>query len=99
VATGRPQAWRHLGSIPHRELGVVMSAADVQPLPFSQRTIKLGRYPNQLGDYLAAAISQLFDNPGHSQSIGERARQLATGPLSWSTLAERVECFYMTLTG
>jgi glycosyltransferase involved in cell wall biosynthesis len=133
VAIGRVTGWRHLGTLPHRELGVVMSAADVLLLPFSRRTINLGRYPNKLGDYLtagrpivtnptgdvaelvgshrigllaeetpqsmAAAISQLFDNPGPSYSMGERARQLATGPLSWSTLAEKVEAFYVTLTG
>lgn len=54
LARGRMDVWRHLGNVPYRQLGTVLAAADVLLLPYSDRPVNRGRFPNKLGDYLAA---------------------------------------------
>lgn len=53
-AVGRRDRWVHLGTVDYPRLGVVLSAADVLLLPFSDCGVNWGRTPNKLGDYLAA---------------------------------------------
>jgi len=42
------------GFVPYERLGAVLACGDVMLLPFSDRPVNLGRYPNKLADYLAA---------------------------------------------
>jgi glycosyltransferase involved in cell wall biosynthesis len=44
----------HLGFLPYGQLGEVLACGDVMMLPFSNRPLNLARFPNRLGDYLAA---------------------------------------------
>ena len=43
-----------LGFIPYSSLERVLACADAFLLPFTSRPVNLGRFPNKLGDYLAA---------------------------------------------
>jgi glycosyltransferase involved in cell wall biosynthesis len=43
-----------LGSLAYERLGEVLACGDAMLLPYTNRPINLGRYPNKLGDYLAA---------------------------------------------
>ncbi len=45
---------RDLGVVPHERLGEVLACGDVMILPYSNTSINRHRYPNRLGDYLAA---------------------------------------------
>ncbi len=40
--------------LPYNELGEVLASADVGVLPYTDRPLNSARYPNRVGDYLAA---------------------------------------------
>jgi glycosyltransferase involved in cell wall biosynthesis len=42
------------GFVPYERLGEVLACGDVMLAPFTNRPANLARYPNKLGDYLAA---------------------------------------------
>jgi glycosyltransferase involved in cell wall biosynthesis len=42
------------GPVEHQELGTYLSACDVLLLPYTNRPVNLGRWPQKLGDYLSA---------------------------------------------
>lgn len=44
----------HVGVVPYSELGTVMAAGDVMVVPYSALPHNEARFPNRLGDYLAA---------------------------------------------
>ncbi len=45
---------KHLGVVPYERLGEVLACGDVMILPYSRSSLNLARYPNRIGDYLAA---------------------------------------------
>jgi glycosyltransferase involved in cell wall biosynthesis len=48
---------------------------------------------------LASSIEFLMDNPAEASQMGQRARMLAEGELSWDTLAERFAAVYRGTIG
>jgi glycosyltransferase involved in cell wall biosynthesis len=44
----------HLGFVPYERLGEVLACGDVMLLPLVNRGVNLARYPNRVGDFLAA---------------------------------------------
>lgn len=44
----------HLGIVSHEKLGKYLACGDVMLLPYTNREINRARFPNKLGDYLAA---------------------------------------------
>ena len=130
---GLASRWIATGSIPYQELGTLLACGDVFLLAFRDRPLNRGRFPNKLGDYLAAgrpvvanptgdlgdllreegfglladetpeamaaAVTQILERPQASAEMGRRARALAEGRLSWTTLAARVERLYAEAQG
>ncbi len=45
---------RHFGALPHSILGEVLAGGDVMMLPYREMGANVGRFPQRLGDYLAA---------------------------------------------
>jgi glycosyltransferase involved in cell wall biosynthesis len=75
-AAGLTERVRHLGAIPYERLEEVLACGDVMIMPYSRSTMNIARYPNRIGDYLAAgrpiATSRTCD-PGilvESEKIG-----------------------------
>jgi len=46
--------WRDMGVVAYRDLGGVLACADLLILPYRDRPLNRGRFPNKLGDYLAS---------------------------------------------
>ena len=42
-----------IGKVPHKELPNVLPAADVFLLPYPNKIVNVGRWPNKIGDYMA----------------------------------------------
>lgn len=60
----------------HDELGEVLACGDVMLLPFPQKGMNLGRFPNQAGDYMAAG-RPIVTNP--TGDLGEFVRREKAG--------------------
>lgn len=50
------------GFVPYPQLGEYLACGDVMLLPYRNRGVNLGRYPNKVGDYLAAG-RPIVSNP------------------------------------
>jgi len=68
----------HPGVVSRTNLSAWLSAADVALLPYRNLEINRGRYPNKLGDYLAAG-KPIVANP-----TGEVKRLLAKYDIGWT---------------
>lgn len=64
------QIWR-LGVVPREELAWYLASADAMLLPFANKEINLGKFPNKLGDYLAAGRPILANPTGEVKKILE----------------------------
>jgi glycosyltransferase involved in cell wall biosynthesis len=53
-ASGFHHRLRNVGVVPYGELATVMACGDVMLLPYRNRPLNLGRFPNKLADYLAS---------------------------------------------
>jgi glycosyltransferase involved in cell wall biosynthesis len=53
-ASGFYHRLRNVGVVPYGDLGTVMACGDVMLLPYRNRPLNLGRFPNKLADYLAS---------------------------------------------
>lgn len=45
----------NVGFVPHDKIGQSLACGDVMILPYTNKEINRGRYPNKIGDYMAAA--------------------------------------------
>jgi glycosyltransferase involved in cell wall biosynthesis len=61
-ATGAEARHHNLGFVPTAEVRQALACADVFVLPYSDRPINRGRFPNKVGEYLAAG-RPLVTNP------------------------------------
>jgi glycosyltransferase involved in cell wall biosynthesis len=61
---------RHLGTVPFSEFERVLACADVLLLPYGDREVNRGRFPNRFGDYLASGRA-IVTNP--TGDLGELA--------------------------
>jgi glycosyltransferase involved in cell wall biosynthesis len=61
----------HCGVVPHAELGPLLACADVMLLPYLDRAINRGRYPNKIGDYMAAGRPTVANATGDLRHLVE----------------------------
>lgn len=61
-----------IGKVPHKELPNVLPAADLFLLPYPDKIVNVGRWPNKIGDYMAVA------RPTVSNPVGELIELFAT---------------------
>jgi glycosyltransferase involved in cell wall biosynthesis len=54
AAAGAAHRVVHVGVVPYRELGSVMACGDVMVVPYTAQPHNEARFPNRVGDYLAA---------------------------------------------
>ncbi len=54
AATGAADRLLQLGVVPYAELGEVMACGDAMLVPYTRRPLNTARFPNRVGDYLAA---------------------------------------------
>jgi glycosyltransferase involved in cell wall biosynthesis len=76
----------HMGSVAYERLGEALACGDAMLLPYTRRPVNLGRYPNKLGDYLAAGRPTITNNTG---DCGELVARTGAGVL----VAEAPEAF------
>jgi glycosyltransferase involved in cell wall biosynthesis len=96
VLTGRPDAdlvalapgrIRHLGIVPFERMGEILACGDVMILPHTRRPLNTARFPNRLGDYLAAGrpiatnrtgeVGELVEAEGVGLAVGEDPEEFA----------------------
>ncbi|GAB4467449.1 MAG: glycosyltransferase family 4 protein [Anaerolineae bacterium] len=65
---------RELGAVPYESLGEVLACGDVMILPYSNTSINRHRYPNRLGDYLAAGRPVVTNRTGDAGDLVSRER-------------------------
>ena len=63
----------HRGVVPHAELGAQLACANVMLLPYLDRPINRGRYPNKIGDYMAAGRPTVANPTGDLRQLVERS--------------------------
>lgn len=66
---------RHYGFIAHDHISTLMACGDVMVLPYTNREINTNRYPNKIGDYLAAG------RPTVANATGDLARLFRAYPI------------------
>ena len=62
----------HRGVVPHADLGSQLACGDVMLLPYLDRPINRGRYPNKIGDYMAAGRPTVANPTGDLPHLFER---------------------------
>ncbi len=82
----------HHGVVPHAQLSSHLACADVMLLPYLDRPINRGRYPNKIGDYMAAGrptvanatgdLGRLIEESGAGVLAGERPEDFAEAAAS-----------------
>lgn len=130
---GAERSILHLGMQPYEKLGEALACGDVMWLPYGAAPVNAARFPNRLGEYMAAGrpiatnpggdhavvveregigittpaepratalgVAALLDDRHRADEMGRRARQLAEGPYSWSSIACTVAGLYEELLG
>ncbi len=67
-----PQALKkiiHPGIVSREKLSLYLSAGDIMMMPFANKEINLGKFPNKLGDYLAAGRPILANPTGEVKKL------------------------------
>lgn len=59
----------HKGFVKNDSLGELLSCGDVMLLPYTNRAINTGRFPNKLGDYMAAGRPTVANPTGDISSL------------------------------
>ena len=80
----------HLGFLAYEKLGEVLSCGDVMVLPLSHRPLNLARFPNRLGDYLAAGRPVATNPTGDAGRLVEDHGVGITAPEDPEAFAEEV---------
>jgi len=62
--------------VPYSQLGELLACGDVMLLPFANRGLNLGRFPNRLGDYFAAGRPVVTNSTG---DVGRLIEENAIG--------------------
>lgn len=85
------QAIEALGKVPYGELPGVLPAADLFLLPYPNKIVNVGRWPNKIGDYMAVGrptvanpvgeLSELFRRYPVGLLAGETAQEMAAASL------------------
>lgn len=57
------------GFVPHEHISELLFCGDVMLLPYTDRAINQGRYPNKIGDYLAAGRPVVANPTGDVRSL------------------------------
>lgn len=78
-AYGVHDRWRDLGVVPYRDLGAVLACCDVLLLPYRDRPVNRGRFPNKLADYLASGRPVVANPTG---DVADLVRQEGFGLLA-----------------
>ncbi len=73
---------RYFGEVAYHELETVLAAGDLMLLPFRDSPANRGRYPNKLGDYLAAGRPVLTNRTG---DLGQLVEQEGVGVVAGET--------------
>ncbi|NUP90303.1 MAG: glycosyltransferase family 4 protein [Candidatus Sumerlaeia bacterium] len=68
----RTRSVRALGPVPFPRIGSVLAAADVLLMPLSDCLYNRGRWPNKIGDYLAAGRPIVTTNVGDAPALVSR---------------------------
>ena len=79
AAAGISDRVHHFGIVPDERLGEVLACGDVMLLPFTSRSINIARFPNRLGDYLAAGRAVVGNRTG---DLGELIETEGVGVLA-----------------
>lgn len=69
-------AVKDLGMIPFSKMSLVLACADVALLPYRNSTVNRYRYPNRLGDYMAAGLPVVIND---TADAGELVRRRGIG--------------------
>ncbi len=64
-----PQHYHDLGTQPFSRMPTILAAADVALLPYSNCPVNVYRYPNRLGDYLAAGLPVVINRTGDAGEL------------------------------
>lgn len=67
------------GFVPYEQLGEYLACGDVMLLPYTNRTINVGRYPNKIGDYMAAGRPTVTNPTG---DLGKMVKDEGVGLLA-----------------
>lgn len=62
------------GFVPHNKISELLSCGDVMLLPYTDRSINRGRFPNKLGDYIAAGRPTVANPTGDLKKFFEKER-------------------------
>lgn len=74
AAAGAADRVIHLGVVPYGELGSVMASADVMIVPYTSLPHNEARFPNRVGDYLAAGRPIATNPTGDLGRLVEKER-------------------------
>lgn len=62
------------GFVPQEQIKDILACGDVMLLPYKNTSINRGRYPNKIGDYLAAGRPTVANPTGDLKKLFERAK-------------------------
>jgi glycosyltransferase involved in cell wall biosynthesis len=79
---GLQDSVRHFGEVSYDQLGPLLACGDVMLLPYPNESVDLARFPNKLGDYMAAGRPVVTNPVGDS---GEMIRSEEIGLLADET--------------
>lgn len=91
-----------LGKVPYHDLPKILPAADLFLLPYPDRIVNVGRWPNKIGDYMAVGrptvanpvgeLKALFDRFDIGVLSGASALQMADAAIDLLRDPARLEC-------
>ncbi|NKB15907.1 MAG: glycosyltransferase family 4 protein, partial [Sphingomonadales bacterium] len=61
-----------LGKVPYKELPSVLPAADLFLLPYPNKIVNVGRWPNKIGDYMAVGRPTVANPVGELNELFQR---------------------------
>jgi glycosyltransferase involved in cell wall biosynthesis len=79
------QATTALGPVPYKELPAILPAADLFLLPYPDKVVNVGRWPNKIGDYMAVGRPTVANPVGE---LNELFRRHPVGVLAGATPEE-----------
>lgn len=69
AARGLAERVRHFGRVPFAEIATYLGAADILLVPMTDTPFNRSRWPNKIGDHLAAGRSQVASNVGDVREL------------------------------
>jgi glycosyltransferase involved in cell wall biosynthesis len=65
-------AIKAVGKVPYKELSNILPAADLFLLPYPNRVVNIGRWPNKIGDYMAVGRPTVANPVGELNELFQR---------------------------